>query len=298
MQNRPGFGNAWRPAAAERDRVALCPGQGTEGFRSAASGRQAERDTRRWLAVRVLRSQAIRPRTDSANPLRHRQTELRPIPIIGQTRSGRSAVLQHLSNPTQTLNLRLRTDVDAPRGSVLPSFCRFRRGVRKDSGKVRTLSKRIHVVRAGFVCCFPTERDSPALMRTFRLTSPSIRGASHECVQGILPSAGASRTRGQGAVHRRDAGTLLNDPEKSDPRIVATKPTNKAGRARANLLALGCAVSRARIENGDRHCGRIDCRQSLLQLPDRIKAKGTSYGLAALALRGEGCCDRGIGRRD
>ena len=46
--------------------------------------------------------------------------------------------------------------------SVPPSFWRFRRGVRKDSGKVRTLSKRIQVVRAGFVCCFLTERDFPA----------------------------------------------------------------------------------------------------------------------------------------
>ncbi len=35
-----------------------------------------------------------------------------------------------------------------------------------------------------------------------------------------------------------------------------------------------------------------------LQLPDLIKAKGTWYGVAALALRGEGCCDRGIGWRD
>jgi hypothetical protein len=30
------------------------------------------------------------------------------------------------------------------------------------------------------------------MMRTFRLTSPSIRGAGHECVQDILPSTGAS----------------------------------------------------------------------------------------------------------
>jgi len=30
------------------------------------------------------------------------------------------------------------------------------------------------------------------MVHTFRLTSPSIRGAGHECVQDILPSAGAS----------------------------------------------------------------------------------------------------------
>jgi hypothetical protein len=47
-------------------------------------------------------------------------------------------------------------------GSVIPSFCGLRRGVRKESGRAETLWKRILVVLAGFVCCFLAERDSPS----------------------------------------------------------------------------------------------------------------------------------------
>ena len=46
--------------------------------------------------------------------------------------------------------------------SVLPSFSGLPRDVRKESRKAETLWKRILVVLAGFVCCFLTERDSPA----------------------------------------------------------------------------------------------------------------------------------------
>src|SRR5271165_3439588 len=50
----------------------------------------------------------------------------------------------------------------------------------------------------------------PGMMRTFRLTSPSIRGATgHECVPDILPSAGASVAgRGAGAGPARQTHRL------------------------------------------------------------------------------------------
>src|SRR6202034_3036455 len=47
------------------------------------------------------------------------------------------------------------------------------------------------------------------MMRTVRLASPSIRGAGHECVQDILPSAGASVAgRGAGAGPARQTYRL------------------------------------------------------------------------------------------
>src|SRR5208282_1328472 len=49
----------------------------------------------------------------------------------------------------------------------------------------------------------------PGMMRTFRLAFPSIRGAGHECVQDILPSAGASVAgRGAGAGAARQTHRL------------------------------------------------------------------------------------------
>jgi hypothetical protein len=86
--------------------------------RRAASRRQVERDSRHWHAVRVVRSQAIRPRTDSPHPLRHTPTAARPIATIEQPRSGKSAVLRHLLTLTQIFNLRLRTDGHAPWGAM------------------------------------------------------------------------------------------------------------------------------------------------------------------------------------